>query len=269
MIQKNKFNLPSLLQQTRLLWSLVKRDVIGRYSGSQLGVLWALVTPLALLAVYTWVFSDVFKARWASNEESKLDFALNVYCGMLAHSLFSEVLGRSVSAVVGSPNYVKKVVFPLKLLPLIGVGGSLFHALCGLGILLIAIAFWGSGLGWTALYLPLVWLPLLVWCVAFAFFFASLAVYFRDVAQTTTFISTLLLFMSPVFYPAKSISPNLSFLVVFNPLVQIIENTRSVLLLGVAPNFENLFLSIVASGVAMVLALALFHKLEDGFADVI
>lgn len=255
--------------QARLLWTLVVRDVLGKYTGSYLGLFWALATPLALLAVYTWVFSDVFKSRWVSNDESKLDFALNVYCGMLAHGMIAEVLGRATTAVVGNPNYVKKVVFPLKLLPLVGVGGALFTALCGLVVLLLTVIFLGAGLSWTALFLPFVWLPVIAWSIAIAYFFSCIAVYFRDISQTTTFIATLLLFMSPVFYPAKSISKDLSFLVVFNPLVAIIENNRAVLLLNRAPDFAALSIATSVAFVAVALSVILFNKLEDGFADVL
>ncbi len=253
----------------RLLFELCKRDVVGKYSGSSLGIIWALVTPIALLFVYTWVFSEVFRSRWTGAVESKTVFALNVYCGMLVHGFFSEVVSRSVGAVVASPNYVKKVVFPLELLPMVGVGSSLFHALCGLVILVVSIVLLGTGLSWNALWLPLVWVPFICLCLAASFFLACLTVYLRDIAQVTIFISTLALFMSPVFYPSSALPEQFRWLLNANPLTSIIENTRLVLLQGSMPVFSDIAISTAVSLVLLLGAVSFFRRLKSGFADVL
>ncbi len=253
----------------RLLFEFSRRDILGRYSGSQLGVLWIIITPVLLLCVYTYVFSEVFKARWGSNEESKLVFALNVYCGMLVHGIFAEVLGRGPTAIVGNVNYVKKVRFPLGLLPVVGVFSAFVFGAIGLCILAFVVGFFGQGLTIHALTLPLVWLPLLIWCLALAYALSAITVYFRDVAQMTTFVSTIALFLSPVFFPAKSLAKEFQTILAINPLTAMIENTRSVLLLGRAPDWPSWGVSVLVAILALVIGRFVFNRLRPGFADVL
>jgi lipopolysaccharide transport system permease protein len=222
-----------------------------------------------LLIVYTYVFSEVFKARWGSNEESKIVFALNVYCGMIVHGMFAEVLGRSTSAILGNSNYVKKVKFPLGLLPVVGVVSALFFALTGLAILLIAIVFFGQGLTAYSFLLPVVWLPLIIWCLAIAYFISATTVYFRDIAQMTMFISTVTMFLSPVFFSAKSLAKEFQTILQLNPLTLMIENTRAVLLLGQPPEWTEWGFSVVVSLIAFFICRFVFTRLRPGFADVI
>jgi lipopolysaccharide transport system permease protein len=253
----------------RLLFEFSRRDVLSRYSGSQLGVLWSIVTPMLMLIVYTYVFSEVFKARWGSNEESKMVFALNVYCGMIVHGFFAEVLGRSTNAILGNANYVKKVRFPLGLLPVVGVVSALFFALTGLAILILAIVIYGQGLTANAFFLPLVWLPLLVWCLAIAYLLSATTVYFRDIAQMTMFVSTVTMFLSPVFFSAKSLAKEFQAILELNPLTLMIENTRAVLLLDKAPDWAEWASSLGIAFIALFIGRFIFTRLRPGFADVL
>ncbi|WP_114193601.1 ABC transporter permease [Edaphovirga cremea] len=254
-----------------LIYQMIKREVIGRYRGSFMGILWSFINPIFMLAVYTLVFSVVFKARWAgaAENESKTQFAVILFVGLIVHGLFAEVLNRSPSLIISNVNYVKKVIFPLETLPLVAMGGVLFHSFISLVVLISAFFIFNGYVHWTLLFLPLVITPLIFLTLGLSWFLASLGVYVRDVGQTITILMTVMMFLSPVFYPITSLPEALRPVIMMNPLTFIIEQARAVLIWGKLPDFMGLGVYAVISLLVMWLGYAWFQKTRRGFADVL
>jgi len=249
---------------------MTRREVIGRYKGSMMGLLWSFLNPLFMLAVYTFVFSVVFKARWTTSaDEGKGDFAVLLFAGMIVHGLFAEVLNRAPGLILANVNYVKKVVFPLEILPVISMCAALFHTGVSLLVLLGAIVVVDGNLHSTMLLVPLVVLPYIIFVQGLAWMLASLGVYLRDVGQTIGIITMVMLFLSPVFFPVSSLPENMRPLMNANPLTFIIEQVREVLIWGHTPDWAGLGLySLMAVAVAWV-GYAWFQRTRKGFADVL
>ena len=254
----------------QLIVQMTKREVVGRYKGSALGLVWSFLNPVFMLAVYTFVFSVVFKARWGvGGEESKTQFAVVLFVGMIVHGLFAEVLNRAPGLILGNVNYVKKVVFPLEILPVISMGAALFHSLISLGVLLIAFALFNGYLHWTAVFTPLVVLPLVILTLGLAWMLASLGVFLRDVGQTIGIITMVMMFLAPVFYPITALPEEMRPWIMANPLTFIIEQAQEVLIWGRLPNWTGLGIyTLVATAVAWA-GYAWFQKTRKGFADVL
>jgi lipopolysaccharide transport system permease protein len=261
--------LRSLWRHRDLAWQMTERDAQARYRGSAGGLFWTAIHPLLMLAVYTFFFTEMFPSKWSLAAAGKGDFALILFIGLLLHGLLSEVLVRAPTLVVGNPNLVKKVVFPLDLLPVISLGSTLFHFVIGFAIWL-AFHLVQHGLPPpTALWLPVVVLPLAVFALGVAWALASLGVYLRDIGYVVPVIASVLLFASPVFYPLEALKGPLRPLVLASPLTVPIEQARRVLIEGRAPDFGSLALySLVALGVAY-LGFVWFQGTRKGFADVL
>ena len=189
----------SFWKNRQLIRQMSWREVIGRYKGSFLGLAWSFFHPIFMLTVYTFVFSVIFKARWGvGNEESKTGFAITLFVGMIIHGLFAECVNRSPELILAHPHYVKKTVFPLEILPMVVMFSSLFQAVVSFLVLLAALIFINGYLHWTALFLPLVFLPLAVMALGFAWFLASLGVFARDIGQITGIFTMVLMFLAPI-----------------------------------------------------------------------
>jgi lipopolysaccharide transport system permease protein len=260
----------SLWKNRRLIAQMTKRDVVGRYKGSIMGLAWSLFNPIFMLTVYTFVFSQVFRARWGvDGSESRGQFAIVLFVGLIVQGLFAEVLNRAPGLILGNVNYVKKVVFPLEILPVISLGGALFHSLISLMVLLTAFVLFNGYVYWTVLLAPLVLFPLIVATMGFAWILASLGVFIRDVGQTIGIIMTVLMFLSPVFYPITAVPEQYRPWIMANPLTFIIEQAREVLIWGRLPYWGGLGIYLlVGLGVAWI-GFAWFQKTRKGFADVL
>jgi lipopolysaccharide transport system permease protein len=260
----------SLWRHRQLIMQMTRRDVVGRYKGSAMGLAWSFFNPVFMLTVYTFVFSVIFKSRWGvGGEESKTQFAVVLFVGMIVHSLFAEVLNRAPSLILGNVNYVKKVVFPIEILPVIAMGAALFHSLISLGVLLAAFVLFNGYLQWTAIFAPLVILPMLILTLGLAWMLASLGVFLRDVGQTIGIITTVMLFLAPVFYPITALPEEMRPWLMANPLTFIIEQMREVLIWGHLPNWLGLGVyTLVATAIAWA-GYAWFQKTRKGFADVL
>lgn len=252
-----------------LVRALVKREVLGRYRGSVMGILWSFFNPVLMLAVYTFVFSVVFKARWNAGSDSKTEFALVLFAGLIVFNLFAECVNRAPGLVLSNVNYVKKVVFPLEILPCVALGSAMFHALISLCVWLVAYLILFGKPHATVLFLPLVVLPLLLLTLGLTWSLASLGVYLRDVSQFIGVIVTLLLFLSPIFYPASALPEDYRFLLLLNPLTPAIEQTRAVLFWGTTPDFVLLSTYLFGNAFLAWLGFAWFQKSRRGFADVL
>lgn len=261
----------SLLRNRQLILQMIRREVVGRYKGSAMGIAWSFFNPVFMLVVYTFVFSEIFKSRWGGvgGDDSKTQFAVVLFVGMIVLSLFSEVLNRAPGLILSNVNYVKKVVFPIEILPVIAMGAALFHTLISLCVLLAAFAFFNGYLHWTALFAPLVLLPLVILTTGLAWMLASLGVFLRDVGQTIGIITTVLMFLSPVFYPITAVPERFRPYILANPLTFIIEQAREVLIWGHLPNWRGLGVYTLAAVVIAWAGYAWFQKTRKGFADVL
>ena len=260
----------SIWRHRQLIAEMTKREVVGRYKGSVLGLTWSFFNPLFMLVVYTFVFSVVFKSRWGvAGDESKTQFAVVLFVGMIVHGLFAEVLNRAPSLILSNVNYVKKVVFPIEILPVIAMGAALFHSLISLSVLLAAFALFNGYLHWTAVFIPLVLLPLVIITLGFAWMLASLGVFLRDVGHTIAIITMVMMFLAPVFYPVTALPEEFRPWLMANPITFIIEQAREVLIWGRLPDWSGLSLYTLAAIAIAWAGYAWFQKTRKGFADVL
>jgi lipopolysaccharide transport system permease protein len=247
-----------------------KREVIGRYRGSMMGLAWSFFSPVLMLVVYTLVFSGVFKARWGvPGEESKADFAIILFTGLIVHGLFAECINRAPGLILSNVNYVKKVVFPLEILPWVAMGSALFHAAISLVVLLIAQLFVNFHLPWTTVFIPVVILPLVVGTMGFAWMLSATGVFVRDVTQTTGIITTALMFVSPVFYPVSALPAEYQRWLLLNPLTFIIEQARDVIIWARTPDWTGWSVSFTAGIAIAWMGFWWFQRTRRGFADVL
>lgn len=261
--------LTSLWRHRDLISASAKREVLGRYRGSIMGLLWPIVIPIFMLAIYTFVFSVVFKARWGEGGGSKTEFALMLFAGLIVFNLFAECITRAPGLILANVNYVKKVVFPLEILPVVGLLSALFHCGISLAVWLLAYVVLFGIPHITALYLPLIVLPYLMFIMGLSWGLASLGVYLRDVGQVVSILTTVLMFMSPIFYPITALPEDYRRLLYLNPLTTVIEQVRSALYLGSPPNFSMLAGYWIATFMIAWLGFAWFQKTRKGFADVL
>lgn len=261
--------LGSLWKHRILVWELAKRDVIGRYKGAALGILWSLFYPVMMIAIYTFVFSDVFKLRWAGGSDSKTLFATMVFAGLIVHGLFAECLTQGPTVIVRNPTFVKKIIFPLEILPWVTVLAALFHTVVGAIVLCLFILITQGQLSTQAFWLPVLFLPLVLMSVGICWFLASVGVYLRDVAQITSAFSTVLLFLSPVLYPASALPERLQPLFALNPLTPAIEQARRILVLGEPLEWGTWLVQLGAGFLVAWLGLVWFQKMREIFADVL
>ena len=215
-----------------LIWQMAKRDILGRYKGSVLGLGWSLLYPLLLLATYTFVFRLIFKARWPGMEDQPSTFALNLFAGLVLFTLFSEVVGRAPRLVLEQPNLVKRVIFPLEVLPWVGLGSAGFHALLSLGVLLGGVLLVQGALPLSVLATPVILFCLVPMLLCMGWLLASFGVFMRDIGQMVAPVLNVMLFLTPVLYPASALPPAVQKWLMLNPLTLPIESLRAALLLG-------------------------------------
>lgn len=253
-----------------LIWQMTRREVIGRYRGSMIGVTWSFLHPLLMLSIYTFVFSAIFKARWGLGEdEDRINFAIILFVGLIVHGIFAECANRAPSLIISNVSYVKKVVFPLEILPWVAMGSTLFHSLVSLLVLMGAIIIFGPGLHWSILLLPFILLPLIIVTMGIGWFLTAIGVYIRDIGQTISIITTMLLFLSPIFFPISALPTEFQQWMLLNPLTLIIEESRTVLIWGHMPNWRGLAIYGVCSIIVSWLGFWWFQRTRNGFADVV
>lgn len=265
-----RLRFPDAIQRHReLIWRLAEREVNSRYKGSVLGWGWSLVQPLLTLAVYTFVFSQIFRSRWEGSEGGVLGYAINLFAGLLTFSIFSESLNKAPDLISNQPSYVKKVVFPLEVLSVVNITAAAFHSLTGIAILLLfEIVAW-QRVPITVLLLPLIWLPLLGLCLACSWLLSAIGVFIRDISQMIGVLTSLLMFLSAVVYPASALPERWQGVARLNPMVTIIEQTRRVAVQGAWPSTAYLLIGSLLAVLACELSYRVFQRARRGFADVI
>ena len=260
----------SLISNRGLVSQIVRQQIVGKYRGSYIGILWPLLNPIFMLVVYTFVFSIVLKVRWSGDiSESKLQFAFILFTGMLIHGLFAEVINKAPSLILLNANYVKKVIFPLEILALTNFLEGLFNFSVGMLVLLIGMIVFHDQITWTIIFLPIILIPYFMLLLGLIWFIASLGLFVRDIAQGINVLTTVLLFLSPIFYSKNALPPEFQWLMNINPLTFIIEQSRDVLIWGKLPNWQGLGVYSLLSGLTMWIGYYWFQKTRKGFADVI
>lgn len=255
------------LDNAYLILQMAKRDILGRYKGSVLGLGWSMLYPLLLLATYTFVFRLVFKARWPGMEDHPGNFALNIFAGLVLFNLFAEVVGRAPRLVLEQPNLVKRVVFPLEVLPWIGMAGALFHAALSLFVLLGGALLLQGHLPPSVLAMPFILLGMMPLLLAMGWLLAGLGVFLRDISQMVGPVLNVMLFLTPVLYPASSLPDGVQQWLALNPLTLPIESLRAALLMGQWPQWGSLALHAVFWTVLAAGAALLFQRVRPAFAD--
>lgn len=259
----------SIWRNRYLIKTSIQREVVGRYRGSSMGILWSFFHPVFMLTVYTFVFSVVFKARWQSGSDSKTEFALILFSGLIVFNIFAECINRAPGLILGHPNYVKKVIFPLEILALVSLGSALFHAIVSFMVWLLAYALIFGMPHWTIVFVPVVLLPLLLITAGMSWWLSALGVYLRDVSQVVGIMTTALLFLSPIFYSAARLPEKYRVIMQFNPLTPVVEQIRNVLFWGKVPDMKLLSIYLICSLLVAWLGFAWFQKTRKGFADVL
>ncbi len=262
--------LRAMVSHWNLIQQMSKREILIRYKGSVLGVLWSVITPMVMLTIYTFIFSIVFKAKWAVSEtQSKYEFAIILFAGLLTHGFFAEVINKAPNIITGNVNYVKKVVFPLEILSFVNLLFCLFNTLLNILVLLVAIFVINKSLPVTIIYLPLVFTPLILLSLGFSWILSSLGVYIRDISQGISIITAILTFLSPIFYPISAVPEVLRPWLMLNPLSFIIEQMRDILIWGKTPDFLGVLIYFICSSFIAWAGYVWFQKTRKGFADVL
>lgn len=257
------------IQNKDLIISMTKKDVIGRYKGSVLGIFWSFCTPLFMLGLYTFFFRFVFNAKWPDVGDTTADYAVMLFAGLVVHAMAADMIGRSAGVIVGNVNLVKKVVFPIAVLPWVTLLSSLFHLLVSMIVLIMFFLISGGALQWTLLLFPIVILPMILMFMGLAWFFAALGVYLRDIEQVMGTLITFLLFTSTVFFSIEHAPNAIKPILLLNPITQIINDLRNILVYGFFPDFSNLSIYFGFALISFYLGYMFFNKVQKGFSDVL
>ena len=260
----------NLWRHRDLLWQFTLREIHIRHKGSRLGIVWALLNPLSMLVLYAFVFRLLFRSKFGVlPNETDYDYTLELFLSLSLYHVFAETLGWAPSLIVANPNFVKKVVFPLEVLPAAKIGDTTFHLGVSLALVLVGSAFGSSGLSWSLLWLPVLVLPLLLLALGLAWALAAIGVFVRDVSQLVVVVSTAVMFGSAIMYPPRIIPPAIYAVLRFNPLLQLVDLSRNVLF-GHTPVDWGQLGYVYAVGIAMLLTGHLcFGLLRRSFAEVI
>ena len=251
-----------------LIWPLARRMTLARYRGSALGLLWALLTPAVMIAVYTFIFAGVFGARFTEGG-TPLEYALYLFCGLLPWTAFSETLQQSAGVVVAHSNLVKRVVFPLEALPVAQALAALAAQLFGTAALLLAAVVIGAGLHATLLWLPVLLVPQLLLSLGGAWLVASLGVFIRDTAQALGLVLMAWLYLTPIIYPEQAVPERFRPLLEVNPFTPLVRSYRRALLEGAPPDWAGLAYATALGLAAFLLGYWWFARTRKNFADVI
>lgn len=261
--------LKSCISNKDLLRSLIVREIVGRYKGSVLGMAWSILTPIIMLLVYNCVFVDILKARFDSEVFRDVPFYLIMFLGLLFFNLFSECLVKSPILIQSNPNYVKKIIFPLELLPFVVLGGALFQFFIGF-LVWIFFHMLSLGIPSLSLFSIFLYLPsLIVFCIGTIWLVSSFGVYLKDIGQIVNLVSVILLFLSAVFFPLSMLSDHYLFWISLNPLALLIDQARLTVLIGKSPDYGLCTLIFAISVVYAWISFILFQKLRRGFSDVL
>ncbi len=261
--------LKTLYHNSYLLKQLVKKDIQQKYQGSVLGVLWTFIVPILMLVIYTFIFSEVFQAKWDIDTSDKYQFAMVLFCGLCAFNLVGEVMNRSTVLIASNTNYVKKVIFPLEMLPVVITLSSLFTCVISFVILIAAKLILYHNVSKTLYMIFPMFIPLVILAVGLSLLISAISVYLKDVGNAISVIVTILMYLSPVFFPLSAVPENFRGICEINPMTYIIENFRNVVLYGEMINWKYYGISCLVAIAFYLIGKTVFMRAKEGFADVL
>jgi lipopolysaccharide transport system permease protein len=257
-------------ENRELIKNLIERDIHNRYKSTFLGMFWVIATPLLMLSVYATVFTTLLKSRWpGSTSGGDFEYTIFLFCGLIVFNWFADIINRSSGLVLSNVNYVKKVIFPLEILPIVAIGSGMFQTIISVFILLLFYFIEFETLNLTTLYLPVIILPFMFLMAGMSLFLAALGVFVRDIGQAIGIMITGLMFLSPIFYPLSVLPEALQPYLYLNPVTFIIEQMREIIVLGHTPNWSGLLIYSICSLLIAWLGYFFFIKTRRGFADVL
>ena len=251
-----------------LILSLARRELAARYKGSVLGIVWAILTPIVMIAIFTFIFAGIFKAKFGI-DHSHWDYALYLFCGLLPWNAFQESLNLSSTAIVNRANLVKRVVFPLETLPVSQTLAAIANQMFGTTALLLGILIIRHEWHWTTLYLPVLLIPQLLVTLGGAWLLASLGVFVRDIVQGVSLVLMAWMYLTPIIYPETIVPEAYRPIVNLNPFTPLIRSYRRIMLDGLSPDWLGLAYFSVFGVVAFVLGYWWFARTRKNFADVV
>jgi len=257
-----------LPRRAELIFSFAKRELLGRYKGSALGIAWAVLTPVVMIAIFTFIFAGIFGARFGLNH-SHWDYALYLFCGLLPWSMFQESVQQSANTIVTNSNLVKRVVFPLETLPAAHVFAALGNQLFATVALLIATIIIRQRLELTALWLPVLLIPQLLLTLGVAWLIASLGVFLRDIAQGMTLLLMAWMYLTPIIYPESIVPERFRTFIDLNPFTPLVRNYRHIFLEGINPDWRGIAYFAAIAAIVFTFGYWWFARTRKGFADVI
>ncbi|MCZ4294802.1 ABC transporter permease [Vibrio sinaloensis] len=258
-----------VVRSKALLKQLMVRDFTSRYKSGALGLAWTMINPLLMLALYSFVFVAVFQMRWGVNDTSGHNFILLLFTGILVHGLFSEFITRAPTLIVSNPAYVKKVVFPLELIPLTPLLSAVVNFTLGMTLVLLMQLLVNGSLSIYIFFAPVILVPFVILLIGVSYIFSSLGVYFRDLNQISGLISTIAMFASPVLFPMENVPEAYRNLLYLNPITLIVEQLRQVIILGEAPNMNYILMYAFVSVLILIFGMMWFKIVKKGFSDVL
>ncbi|CAM0999915.1 Transport permease protein [Rhodanobacter sp. Root179] len=259
----------ALVRNRELLWALSKREIAARFKGSYGGLSWYVIQNLLLLALYSFVFGSLFKSRWAQGEHVQGNYTIALFTGLILFNIFAECINRAPTLILSNANYVKKVVFPLEILPVIQLVTAVFNAIIAIFVLVAMAIFLNAPMHWQGLWIPVIILPLLIMILGLSWFLAALGTYVRDVNQVVALVISATMFLSPLFYQISTLPEKARPYIRLNPLTIPMEEARGALMFGELPDFEVLAVYLGISLVMAALGFVFFQKARKGFPDVL
>ncbi len=261
--------LENFARHRNLIVQFTRREIEKRYRGTLLGIFWSFLTPLIMLGVYTMVFGFIFGGSFGHSGETKTQFALGLFCGLLVWDFIGGSISGAPGLIISNPNYVTKVIFPLEILPLCSVGAAFFHMLIGFLPLLLFVLIAEGHLHLTALQIMPILVPVILYSLGLTWIFSALGVFLRDIGSLIPPALTITMFMSGIFFPLSSIPQSLRWVLELNPAAILISMARNALVFGESLNWAGLGIQIGMSLVVAILGYALFMKCKPAFADVV
>jgi len=259
----------NLNQHRHLVGQFAKREIEKRYKGTLLGIFWSFLTPLIMLGVYTIVFGFIFGGSYGHSGETKTQFALGLFSGLLLWDLIGSSIIGSPGLIIANPNYVTKVIFPLEIIPLCNFIAGSFHMLIGFLPLLLFIMIAEGGIPWSAVQIIPIIIPVVFYCLGISWALSALGVFIRDIGSIIPPVITIFMFMSAIFFPLCAIPKDYRWIIELNPVAILISMARNALVFGQSVDPYALCIQLVASLIAATLGYALFMKCKPAFADVI
>ena len=252
-----------------LIFTLTKREIAARYRGSFLGMLWSFFNPVFMLIIYTFVFGVIFKSRWTNTSGSRTEYAIVLFAGMIMFNLFSECVNRAPQLILANTNYVKRVIFPLEILPWTALGAALFNWVVSFIVWFIFYVIFFGVPHLTSLLLPITLIPFVLIVIGFTWGLASIGVFLRDISQLIGIVVTALMFVAPIFYPIESVPEKFRAFLYFNPVTLAVDEARDLTFFDKIPSIPYFLIYLACGLIIAWLGFVWFQRTRKGFADVL